>query len=563
MFSKLLKPISINVFLMWLSMVSLNGYLLLKSETVSASDTCTWWVNGWGNRRAPSNGGVYCKIRAISLYYNDWDVAHAECVGVATSLGQADKIGTGITCAAYRGGRLVVHNSIYNPDANNRHERYVSHWHSFNTLVHPCSNGKVFSAQKGCVAQLKEKEVGRSNSCKVASTIGNPISITTGNKIQQENILSSSSNPNFILDFSYNSLLGAWSPPYYQSIKVAPEIDSLMEVKRADGKSFVFKSVNDQWQADPDVTSKLESVILGDSSNGWKLTLKDNSIETYDVYERLVSVSKLGKQLITLSYDDAANTTTVTDNLTNTNMTLEYDPANTDKLIKVTSSSNTVYRFGYTDAGLLQYISYPDDTGTAGDNPFSEDNLYREYHYEDANNNKLLTGITDERGHRYATWVYDSEGRAISSEHANTTEKTTLDYTHQNDADDSRVTVTNALGKQTTYHFKAIHGVRKVTKVEGHQSENCASANQLTTYDENGFVASRTDWKGNLTTYVNNDRGLETSRTVAEGTPDAQTTFTVWHDDFNQPVSITETMKTTTFTYGDKGQRLTISIAEN
>ncbi|EPJ47160.1 MAG: yd repeat-containing protein [Osedax symbiont Rs1] len=200
---------------------------------------------------------------------------------------------------------------------------------------------------------------------------------------------------------------------------------------------------------------------------------------------------------------------------------------------------------------------------SAGNNPFSEDNAYREYHYENATNGKLLTGITDERGNRYATWAYDAQGRAISSEHANTTEKASLDYTHQEDATDPRVTVTNALGKQTTYHFEALHGVRKVTKVEGHQSANCAAANQETTYDENGFVASQTDWKGNLTTYINNDRGLETSRTVASGTPEAQTITTVWHDSFNQPESITEPSRVTNFTYDNQGQRLTTSITDN
>jgi YD repeat-containing protein len=37
------------------------------------------------------------------------------------------------------------------------------------------------------------------------------------------------------------------------------------------------------------------------------------------------------------------------------------------------------------------------------------------YGYDNAG---LLTGITDENGNRFATWAYDSQNRAILSEHA-------------------------------------------------------------------------------------------------------------------------------------------------
>ncbi|PAU58928.1 hypothetical protein BZL42_12040, partial [Pseudomonas indica] len=79
--------------------------------------------------------------------------------------------------------------------------------------------------------------------------------------------------------------------------------------------------------------------------------------------------------------------------------------------------------------------------------------LVRRYHYEDPRNPKLLTGITDERGIRYATWTYDDQDRAISSEHANGAEKVTLSYNA-----DGSTTVTNELGKQTVYRFQTIQG---------------------------------------------------------------------------------------------------------
>ncbi len=40
------------------------------------------------------------------------------------------------------------------------------------------------------------------------------------------------------------------------------------------------------------------------------------------------------------------------------------------------------------------------------------------YHYEDITDKFALTGITDERGIRYATYGYDASQRAISTEQA-------------------------------------------------------------------------------------------------------------------------------------------------
>lgn len=482
-------------------------------------------------------------------YYNSKVSAHNACRLYSSGCGYI-----------FRSPLQVFFHRIYSRDENDIQTiKYVSFIHNespYAVCYHPDSNGLCSS-----ILVLKEKEVGKSYSCKAIA--GNPISITSGNKLQKESFITSSLNYYFNISLFYNSQLESWTQPYSQSVKVAHEGSSLMEAQRDDGKTFVFKSVNGAWKSDADVTAKLSSFVLPDDSNGWQLSLQNNRLETYNASGKLLSISKLGKQLVSLNHDDSTHTTVVTDSLTDNSMTLTYDAIHTDRLISVTDTDNSIYRFGYADNGVLQYVSFPDDTSSAGNNPFLEDNTYREYHYDNATNGKLLTGITDELGNRYATWAYDDQGRAISSEHANTTEKASLDYTHQEDATDPRVTVTNALGKQTTYHFEALHGVRKVTKVEGHQSANCAAANKETTYDENGFVASQTDWRGNLTTYINNDRGLETSRTVASGTPQAQTITTVWHDSFNQPQSITEPSRVTTFTYDNQGQRLTTTITDN
>ncbi|WP_285961991.1 RHS repeat protein [Pseudomonas tohonis] len=178
------------------------------------------------------------------------------------------------------------------------------------------------------------------------------------------------------------------------------------------------------------------------------------------------------------------------------------------------------------------------------------------YHYEDANPN-LLTGITDERGIRYATWAYDDQGRAISSEHAGGAERTLVSY----NADGSS-TVTNALGKRTTYRFQTIQGIRRITAIEGEPSANCPNSNSTFTYDDRGLVKTRTDNKGNITTFDYNERGLETSRTEAYGTLQARTVTTTWHPTLFLPASVIEPDRITTYSYDDQGRPLSQSVSQ-
>jgi len=182
-------------------------------------------------------------------------------------------------------------------------------------------------------------------------------------------------------------------------------------------------------------------------------------------------------------------------------------------------------------------ISYPDRKET------------RVYHYATEPYSNLLTGITDERGIRYATWTYDDQGRAISSEHAGGAEKVTVAY----NADGSS-TVTNALGKRTTYRFQTIQGIRRITAIEGEPSANCPNSNATFTYDDRGLVKTRTDNKGNITTFDYNGRGLEVSRTEAYGTPQARTVITEWHPTLFLPVTITEPDRTTRYSYDVQGR---------
>ncbi|WP_439899495.1 RHS repeat protein [Pseudomonas aeruginosa] len=173
-----------------------------------------------------------------------------------------------------------------------------------------------------------------------------------------------------------------------------------------------------------------------------------------------------------------------------------------------------------------------------------------QYLYDDPRNIKLLTGIQDNNNRRFATWTYDDQGRAISSEHANGAEKVTLAYN-----DDGSTTVTNEYGKQATYRFQVIQGIKRIVAIEGQPSPNCPSSNSTFTYDDQGLLTSKRDNNGNLTTYQYNARGLETSRTEAAGTAQARTITTDWHPTLFLPVQVSEPGRITRYQYDAEGRK--------
>ncbi|MBU6953831.1 RHS repeat protein [Hahella sp. HN01] len=181
--------------------------------------------------------------------------------------------------------------------------------------------------------------------------------------------------------------------------------------------------------------------------------------------------------------------------------------------------------------------------------------ISKQYHYEDSRFPHALTGITDEKGVRFATWKYDDQGRAVLSEHADGAERVTLSFNS-----DGSTTVTNELGKQTTYHFTHLYGTNKPTSVEGHASENCIAANSSYTYDQYGYKDLVTDWKGNITDFDYSPTGLEIKRVEAKGTSDERITVTEWNPTLRQPIKITEPDRITEFVYDDNGKLKSKSI---
>src|SRR5262249_27231965 len=139
----------------------------------------------------------------------------------------------------------------------------------------------------------------------------------------------------------------------------------------------------------------------------------------------------------TLTYDAQGRLTSVTDPFGRM-LTLTYDTQN--HIATMTDPAGGVYTYHGDNA-----VIYPDGKT-------------RTYLYEDHRFPTALTCILDENSQRFATYAYDAQGRAISSEHAGGAEKTTLTYNAN-----STTTVTDARNTARIYSFTTMHGTVKAT----------------------------------------------------------------------------------------------------
>lgn len=377
--------------------------------------------------------------------------------------------------------------------------------------------------------------------CELTSNGTNPINSASGNKFETETDLSG--HLGFVryynsLSIQKGSLGIGWTHSHDYSLFLSLDNPQKAFAYRPNGKVYEFTLEQNSWN--PINNKKLTLQASGD---GWQLRGGKNIVETYNASGLLSEIVDGQGTKRYYKYDNDKRLSNVSDSLGN-QLILTYDTEN--RVATLTDQAGNLYRYSYTASNDLASVTYPDNTPDD-----HSDNPKRQYLYEDSRFPHSLTGIINENGIQSAKWTYDEHGRATSSEHENGSEHTTLTYNA-----DGSTTATNALGKQTTYHIAIINGTYKVSQVEGHPTALCAGANQNYTYDGNGFLTSKTDWNGNLTTYIRNLRGLETSRTEASGTPVARTITTEWHPDFDKPVRIAEPDRVIEFNYDDQGRQV-------
>jgi YD repeat-containing protein len=397
----------------------------------------------------------------------------------------------------------------------------------------------------------------------------NPIHGFTGNKYQIEDIYSSRNSQGLEFKWFYNSMVGEnqgnWRHSYQVSIEsnlakmvneTASYADNLptnvtASVMTEDGNVYKYRNaiswstrttMTEIWQDDSNNGGRRLETVTDQSGRavGFKFYARGNRIEEFSLNGRLQKITSDSKNQVQLAWvNDRVDS--VTDELGNT-IQFHYDDES-ELLMDIIVDGGVYYRFSYHDK-LLASIAYPDGTPQ-----IATDNPTKEYKYEDPRFTGYLTSVIDENGNTSASWSYDDQGRAISSSHANDSDKHTLSY-----GADGSTTITDSLGNSRKYTFVNIDSLIRIESSTGGECEQCGASAKEYKYDSNGFLLSKIDRKGTKTVYTRNDLGQELSRTEAFGFPEERIVTTEWHPLFHAPVRITDGGRITEFSYDEDGR---------
>jgi len=405
----------------------------------------------------------------------------------------------------------------------------------------------------------------------------NPINIGTGNKVLVESDIPSTPGG---LEFkrTYNSqdpyphaAFGVgWQHGFNQRLEVATTISGfyagMATAYRPDGRTlrFIRPTTGASWSSDADVAERMTDVLdVNNAVVGYQLVDgRSDRVESYNVQGALISlVDSRNGFTFTFTYDAAGRLFTVTDR-SGRALQFAYDGISRitdvwgpDSVAGDPNSPHWTYAY---DPSFNRLASVTGPTGAS-----------RVYAYENASFPYALTGITDENGIRYASYSYDTQGRASGETHWSGAGQTapvgqyTLSFQANN-----LVQVLDPLGKSRDYQFKIVQGVAVLDTV----SAPCTlcggpGATKSRTYDPTtGFTDLVTDFDNNVTDYDYDSRGLETKRVDAsnDASPAAtsakRTTETTWNANFRVPEARTvknasSTVESSTkWSYNSRGQ---------
>lgn len=430
------------------------------------------------------------------------------------------------------------------------------------------------------------------NTAGTPTTSGNPIVLGTGNKVEHELDFASGGEMGLYLERTYNhlwtyrSLFGKhWLSNFdYTLVPQSGPNSAVIWAQRPDGRRirFIKPQGENKWYEDkPGAIAYIEAAPP--NTPGYVLHSEENTIERYNAYGYIQTVHNLHGVGWTYHYNGSGTLVLSISHTSGRSIQFKWVASH---LTEVTDPQGAVYAYGYDPHAFgsgrhrLASVTRPGAPVTTVS-----------YHYENASFPGALTGKSY-NGVRYSTFAYQSNGRAILSEHAGGVDRHTYGYQlgaasppspdpvppppppggecdpvtlicHEPEAigdppaeaqangalaaaadaqlaasyPDLIVTETNPLNKQAEYVFAG----HKVASITGHPSPHCGARLRGIVYDANGYPDAVEDFNGHVANYDHNAKGQLIQVVEAVGTTVARTTAYAWHPTLNRLQSVTVT----------------------
>jgi len=338
------------------------------------------------------------------------------------------------------------------------------------------------------------------------------------------------------------SLGTAWAHNHTTALRFAPAVNPIaVAINNADGtlRAFSKASGSSVWATSNSADSLVQAV---DGTWAYR-RVEDDATLVFAANGNLLTHTQRNGQITSYSYNGAGQMAMITNAFGRT-LTLGYDSAGL--LVSVVTPDLRSTAYAYDAAGRLSVVTYPDAKTQT-------------YLYENSTYPQALTGILDETGARFATFSYDSQGRATETQLTGSVNRYQVSYPSWGSA-----TVVDPLGISRNYSYGTTKGNLAVTGGQWPSAKGGDDA-IYRIQDANGLVTSESDFKGVVT-----DTGWDVTRRLplyvikASGRPEAQqVTATQWHPSLSLPVLIGESgRRKTAFTYDAQGNLLTKAVTD-
>lgn len=323
---------------------------------------------------------------------------------------------------------------------------------------------------------------------------------------------------------------------------------------RPDGGTKSFWVENGTFRPDPGERGEFK--VLTDSTGkryGYTYRNEQGDLETYTTLDQragyLTALRNRSGLTQTLTYSllpgEDMQINQVRDDAGRV-LTFQYTAINgVNRIAGFTTPAGAQYRYSYTATGQVASLIHPDGTT-------------RQYLFEDSRYPDAMTGIVDENGQRFATFAYDSKGKAILSEHAGGADRISV----QRMADGSTIT-TDANGHRTTETYQVLASQSRYTRRTLQSADGSQQWSVHFGYDGNGRPTYAPDWLQRATSYNYDAQGRPITQAIGDsGSGGQRTISTEWHPSFLLPTRTTESGRETRFEYDVAGNLLARTLTD-
>ncbi len=432
--------------------------------------------------------------------------------------------------------------------------------------------------------QRTDHKLDKASSCE---TRGNPVVLSTGNKVEPELDFASGGEMGLYLQRTYNSfwsargLFGSYWLSNFDYTLVPSSDGKTLWAQRPDGRRIKFLLDATSGHYLEEKAGPIAYVVKeGDGS--FTLYNEDNGTEKYDAEGYILERRNEQGVGWTFAYSGKALQQVTHSSGHTVKFTWADGVVNT-----VTDPAGNVYSYNYTPNIFGNGSSYGRLASTVL--PGAPETTIS-YHFEDARFPGALTGKSFS-GVRYSSFAYDSEGRATSTEHAGGVERYGFSYVIQATQaltpppvpvppggfheDEPRgyceyksgsgricyqpkslggpilmsgqatatatsetkdvpskltVTETSPLGRETTY----LYVDDKLTETSGKETPHCPASYKEKTYDASGYEDVVSDFANNLIDFDYDAQGHLLKKVEAKGTGAERTTTYAWDTTHNR-----------------------------